>query len=33
LFAIGRGDTGAFLAAVLEGEEGEKGKSSYVFIV
>jgi hypothetical protein len=30
--AIGSGDAGAFLAAVLEGIEGKKGKSGYIFI-
>jgi hypothetical protein len=32
LFPIGRGDTGAFLAAVLEGKECEKGKTGYILV-
>jgi hypothetical protein len=30
--AIGNGDTGAFLTAMLEGEKGEKGKAGYILI-
>jgi hypothetical protein len=29
---IGRGDTRAFLAAVLQGEECKKGKAGYIYI-
>jgi hypothetical protein len=31
LLAIGGGNAGAFLTAVLEGKQGKKGKSSYIF--
>jgi hypothetical protein len=32
LFPIGRGDAGAFLAAVLQGKKCEKGKTGYILI-
>ncbi len=31
--AVGGGDTGAFLATMLESEKGKKGKPSYIFIM